>query len=313
MRIPVIDLEAASEGEALAAMDRACRDTGFFVLQGHGVAPELLAAAFKESRRFFRLSPDRKMAVWTGGKVADRGYFPMGNQSLEPGAPRDLSEYVMLGLDLPPEHPLVAAGTPMYGPNPWPDDLPGWRETMSAYHEATLALGRRMLQLVARNLGLPPDHFEPLAQTPVVSLKLAWYPERPAEAATGQHGAGKHTDWGALTFVAGDGTPGLQVCAPDGEWLDVPAVPGSYIVNVGDMLQRWTNDHYVSAPHRVFSTPGRERFSLVTFFDMDYDAPLECFPSCVSRARPARYAPMLAGEYLMHRFNESLAPAGVES
>ncbi|HKK22069.1 MAG TPA: 2-oxoglutarate and iron-dependent oxygenase domain-containing protein [Pseudohaliea sp.] len=313
MRIPIIDLETQPEAEALATMDRACRDTGFFVLKGHGVPGEVLEATLAEARRFFRLSAQGKMALWTGGDVADRGYFPMGNQSLDPGAPRDLSEYVMLGLDLPRDHPLVEAGTPMYGPNPWPDGLPGWRETMTAYHDATMALGRRMLRLVARNLGLPQDHFEPLARTPVVSLKLAWYPERPADSVAGQHGAGMHTDWGALTFVAGDGTPGLQVCTQHGEWLDVPALPGSYIVNVGDMLQRWTNDHYVSAPHRVLSEPGRERFSLVTFFDMDYHAPLECFPSCVSRERPARYAPMLAGDYLLHRFEESLAEAAPDS
>ena len=307
MQIPVIDLEKQSEAEVLAAIEGACLDTGFFVLAGHGVPTELIDAAFAEAKRFFQTSPEEKMAMWTDGKVADRGYFPIGLQSLDPGTPRDLSEFVMLGVDVPEEHPLVQAGTPMYGPNPWPSGMPGWKETMSAYHEATMDLGRRVLSMFAKNLKLDPNHFEPLAKLPIVTLKLSWYPPRPGDAVEGQHGAGAHTDWGAVTFVAGDGNPGLQVQTRDGEWLDVPAIPGTYVVNVGDMMQRWTNDRYRSNPHRVLSFPDQERFSLVTFFDMDYHANLEVFPSCTSDSEPARYEPMLAGEYLMYRYEESLS------
>lgn len=306
MRIPIIDFENHSTDQISSAIDAACRDTGFFVLLGHGIDQHLIDNTFEHAKTFFRLSNEKKMALWTDNQVDDRGYFPSGLQSLDPGKPHDLSEFVMLGLDLPNNHPMVEAKVPMHGPNPWPSDLPGWKDVMNAYHQATKDLGDRLLRIVAQNLDLPESYFEPFSQLPIVTLKLAWYPHRPADALDAQQGAGAHTDWGALSFVANQGSPGLQVLTSDREWLDVPAIENSLVVNIGDMLQRWTNDTYCSATHRVVSTSVRERFSLVTFYDMDYHAPLECISSCVTRDKPAKYSPMLAGEYLMYRYEESL-------
>jgi len=306
MCIPIIDLKDHSQQQQCELIDAACRDTGFFVLKGHDVSPALLEQTFAQSQRFFRMSATQKMGSWKAHEIDDRGYFPSGLQALDYGTPPDLSEFIMLGLEVDEEHPMVQAKTPMYGPNPWPIGLPKWRETMHQYQATTIALSKHLLRIVAMNLDLPLAYFDERATLPIASLKLAWYPPRPADAHSNQHGAGAHTDWGALTLVAGDGTPGLQVKTHEGEWLDVPTIPGSFVVNVGDMLQRWTNDIYRSGVHRVLSTPNQERFSLVLFFDMDYHASLQCIPSCASTQIPPKYEPVLAGEYLMSRYKESL-------
>lgn len=306
MRIPIIDLKNHSQQQQCALIDAACRDTGFFVLKGHEVSAALVEQTFAQSQRFFRLSATEKMASWKAHEIDDRGYFPAGLQALDYGTPPDLSEFIMLGLEVDKEHPFVQAKIPMYGPNPWPIGLEKWRETMQQYQAATIDLSKQLLRLVAMNLDLPLDYFDERATLPIASLKLAWYPPRPTNAQVNQHGVGAHTDWGALTLVAGDGTPGLQVRTSEGEWLDVPTIPDSFIVNVGDMLQRWTNDIYRSGVHRVLSTPNQERFSLVLFFDMDYHASLQCIPSCASAQTPPKYELMLAGEYLMSRYKESL-------
>jgi len=297
--IPIVSLAGDPE-EVAAAVGAACRDVGFLVVVDHGVDQAVVDDALAQSRRFFALPVERKQELADSG-IADRGWFPMGGQSLDPGSPYDLSEYVMLGRDLPPEHPEVVTGTPMYGPNPWPTGMPGWREAMETYHRAADDLCRRILGHIARSLGLPDDHFEPYAGDPISTLKLAHYAPQPADRLEGQFGVGAHTDWGAISVVHPGGVGGLQVLS-EGEWVDVPVVEGGLVVNLGDMVQRWTNDRYLSNVHRVVNPVDTERFSLVLFFDLDYHARIEVLDVCTSPDDPARYEPVVAGEWLMDRF-----------
>jgi isopenicillin N synthase-like dioxygenase len=301
--IPTVSL-AGDPDEVAAAVGGACRDVGFLVVVDHGIDQEIVDEALTQSQRFFALAPERKQELADSG-IEDRGWFPMGRQSLDPGSPYDLSEYVMLGRDLAPDHPQVRAGTPMYGPNPWPSGLPGWREAMAAYHRAADDLCRRILGYMARSLGLPDDQFESYADDPISTLKLAHYEPMPPVREAEQFGVGAHTDWGAISVVHPGGVGGLQVLS-DGTWIDVPVVDGGLVVNVGDMVQRWTNDRYLSNVHRVVNPADRERFSLVLFFDLDYHAHIEVLEVCTSPDDPARYEPVLAGEWLMERFQASL-------
>lgn len=297
--VPIISLSGGADATA-GAVGAACRDVGFFIVVDHGIDPVVVDAALEQSRRFFALPDERKRELADTG-IADRGWFPMGGQSLDPGGPYDLSEFVMLGRDLPEDHPEVRAGTPMYGPNPWPTGMPGWREAMEAYHRAADDLCRRVLRHVARSLGLPDDHFEGFAGDPISTLKLAHYVPQPADRLEGQLGVGAHTDWGAVSVVHPGGVGGLQVLSA-GEWVDVPVVEGGLVVNLGDMVQRWTNDRYLSNVHRVVNPVGVERFSLVLFFDLDYHARIEVLDVCTTADDPARYEPVVAGEWLMDRF-----------
>jgi isopenicillin N synthase-like dioxygenase len=302
--IPIISL-AGDPDEVATAIGAACREVGFLVVIDHGIDPTFVDEALAQAQRFFALPTERKQELADTG-IEDRGWFPMGGQSLDPGSPYDLSEYVMLGHDLGAEHPEVQAGTPMYGPNPWPTGLPGWRDAMEAYHWAADDLCRRILGHMARSLGLEDHHFEGYAGDPISTLKLAHYLPMPADRTAEQFGVGAHTDWGAISVVHQGGVGGLQVLS-DGTWIDVPVVEGGLVVNLGDMVQRWTNDRYLSNVHCVVNHPDRERFSLVLFFDLDYYARIEVLDVCTADDDPARYGPVVAGEWLMDRFQASLA------
>lgn len=302
--IPVVSL-AGDPAAVAAAVGAACREVGFVVVVDHGIDQAVVDEALTQSQRFFALPAERKQELADSG-IADRGWFPMGGQSLDPGSPYDLSEYVMLGRDLGPDHPEVQAGTPMYGPNPWPTGLPGWREAMTAYHQAADDLCRLILGHMAQSLDLAVEHFEEYAGDPISTLKLAHYVPMPPDRRAGQFGVGAHTDWGAISVVHQGGVGGLQVSSA-GDWIDVPVVDGGLVVNLGDMVQRWTNDRFLSNTHRVVNPVDQERFSLVLFFDLDYHARIEVLDVCTGVDDPARYEPVVAGEWLMERFEASLA------
>jgi isopenicillin N synthase-like dioxygenase len=309
--LPVIDLSALdapaepsqAQADLAQQLDAACRTHGFFYLRGHGLPPALIDAIFDVSRRFFAL-PLQTKSRWhvaqSGGLV--RGYDPIGWQGLEAGRPADLKESFYLGVDRPAGDPLVLAGTPQHGPNTWPDEalVPGFRATCEAYAAAMAQLGHRMMGLLARALGLRPNYFEPFLQDPMPVLRLLQYPPQQESQQTGQIGSGAHTDWGAITLLLQDDAGGLQIMGANGQWFDAPALPGCLVVNLGDLMQRWTHDRYRSNLHRVVHrTAGRSRQSVAYFFDIDYHAVVETLPTCrPPEGQPLRYAPITAGEHI---------------
>lgn len=275
--LPLIDvapLVAGSAGrDAVAAqIGAACRAHGFFYVTGHGVAPALVKRLEALSHRFFELPEETKMQwrMALGGR-AWRGYFPLGGE-LTSGRP-DWKEGLYLGAELPATHPLVQAKTPVHGPNLFPD-VPGFRETILDYMTAVTQLGHRLMEGIALSLGLPAGYFaERYTADPLILFRLFNYPTQPVpEGLDVQWGVGEHTDYGLLTILHQDHIGGLAVHTPGG-WIDAPPVAGSFVCNIGDMLDRMTGGLYKSTPHRVKrNTSGHDRLSFPLFFDPNFEA-----------------------------------------
>ena len=213
-----------------------------------------------------------------------------------------MKEAFNIGLDLAPDDLELMAGKPFRSLNAWPE-LSGFRKTALAYYNACAALGARLHRGFARDLGLQPDFFTDKFDRPMATLRLLHYPA--SKAVVASTGAGEHTDYGNLTLLATDDVGGLEVRTRDGHWIEAPVVPGAFIVNIGDCLMRWTNDVYVSTPHRVINRSARERYSIAFFYDPDPDAMVETIPSCVGKGEVTRYAPILAADYLKVRLDAS--------
>jgi len=278
--LPIIDVDAlvrrAPERDDVARrIGEACRAHGFFYVTGHGVDPALVAELEAQSRRFFALDEASKLRwpMSLGGR-AWRGYFPLGGE-LTSGLP-DWKEGLYLGSELPDEHPLVRAGTPLHGRNLFPD-LPGFRETLLAYMQAVTALGHRLVEGIALSLGLESDYFaRRYTADPLILFRLFNYPSRPVPTGTdARWGVGEHSDYGLLTMLLQDDVGGLQVKTPGG-WIDAPPVAGTFVCNIGDMLDRMTGGLYRSTPHRVaINRSGRDRLSFPLFFDPNFCSRVE--------------------------------------
>jgi polar amino acid transport system ATP-binding protein len=275
--LPLIDvapLVAGAPGrDAVAAqIGAACRAHGFFYVTGHGVAPALVQRLEDLSHRFFELPEETKMQwrMALGGR-AWRGFFPLGGE-LTSGRP-DWKEGLYLGTELPAMHPLVQAKTPVHGPNLFPD-VPSFRETILDYMAAVTQLGHRLMEGIALSLGLQASYFaERYTADPLILFRLFNYPTQPVpEGLDVQWGVGEHTDYGLLTILHQDNVGGLAVHTPGG-WLDAPPIAGSFVCNIGDMLDRMTGGLYKSTPHRVKrNTSGRDRLSFPLFFDPNFEA-----------------------------------------
>lgn len=303
-RIPVVDLTDADSPAARTrvaeAIRLACRDTGFLYVTGHGIDARLVDAAFAASARFFEQPESAKQALFHKNSRSLAGWEPLCAQSLDGESAPDLKESYYCSFDLPDDHPLVVAGYRSFGANQWPAALPGFRAAMLDYLAAVTALGHRMLGHFAESLGLARDHFAPMFVDASCHLRAVRYPPHPADAPPDQLGAGTHTDWGALTLLMQDGSGGLRVQTVAGEWIDATPIPGAFVVNIGDLMARWTNDVYRSSPHHVRNDrTGRPRQSLAFFFAPNPHARIECLPSCGGADRPARYAPCTASEHMM--------------
>ncbi len=308
--LPILDMSALRTGEpgaleALATeLGRAARGVGFFYLTGHGITPERLSGIFTEFARFFALDEAEKGKQSITLSPHNRGYVAMKGESLDPTKPADLKEAFNIGLDLPPDDARVVAGEPFRGVNLWPS-LPGWRDTMLGYFDAVWAVGRKLHSAIAVDLGLPPSYFEDKLDQPMATLRLLHYPPQPQTAAAGQIGAGEHTDYGDITLLLTDEVGGLEVKRRNGGWIAAPHIPGAFVCNIGDCLMRWTNDVYVSTPHRVVNRGGKERYSVAFFLDPNPDAEIACLPTCVSADRPARYPPVSGADYLRQRLDST--------
>ena len=294
--LPIIDIadlgseDRAARRRVAARIGGACREVGFFVVTGHGVSPASVAETFAVSAAFFAQPEEAKRALAIGRLGHNRGYVGTGVEALDEKAAADHKEAFNLiwtdGVDRPA--------------NVWPD-VPGFRAAVQGYFDAVLAVGRRLHSAFALDLDLAEDFFADKIDQPQATLRLLHYPLPPADAPHGQAGAGTHTDYGNVTLLATDGVAGLQVRRRDGTWLDAPALPGAFICNIGDCLMRWTNDIYVSTPHRVLA-PTAERYSIALFVDPNPEAVVEAIPSCVPEGTSPRHPPISARDYLQQRF-----------
>ena len=279
-RLPVIDLSLAGGKSTwldhlAAQLDWAAAEFGFFYVVGHGVDRRVVSAMHEAAHRFFTLPLERKLALsMERGGRAWRGYFPVGGE-LTSGRP-DLKEGLYLGEELDAQDPRVRAGLPLHGANLFPD-VPGFRDATLQYIASLTALSQRLIAALGRGLGVGDEWFRKhLTSDPTILFRLFRYPP-PGAGHIADKGVGEHTDYGLLTLLYQDDAGGLQVKYGD-EWIDVPPLPGSFVVNIGDMLERLTAGRYVSALHRVINASGRSRISMPFFFDPRFDAVLDPIP-----------------------------------
>ena len=275
---PLLDPTASAPRAATArAIERACRDSGFFYVTNHGVADAVIARLDAESRRFFALPRAAKAAIaMEHGGPAWRGWFPLEGE-LTSGRP-DQKEGLYLGSELPPDHPRVAAGWPLHGANQWPAAQPTLRPAVEAYMAATARAAQAVLEGIALALGLEAGYFAATyTAEPTILFRIFLYPANRVSDAT-PWGVGEHTDYGLLTLLAQDDCGGLQVKSPRG-WIDAPPLPGTLVCNIGDMLDRLTGGWFRSTPHRVRNSSGRDRLSFPLFLDPDFAAEIRALPA----------------------------------
>jgi isopenicillin N synthase-like dioxygenase len=280
---PLLDFEAGDAGCGAVgrAIDAACRDTGFFLVTGHGIDPTLRDELERFSRDFFALPEKTKAAIaMPRGGIAWRGWFPVGGE-LTSGRP-DRKEGVYFGTELPATDARVAAGTPLHGPNLFPAEPAGLAPVVLQWMEEVTALGQAVLSGIALGLGLERDWFaRHLTADPTVLFRIFHYPPGDEES----WGVGEHTDYGLITLLAQDHHGGLQVRS-DNNWIDVPADPYAFVVNIGDMLERMTRGGYRSNPHRVRNLSGADRLSFPLFLDPSWDATVTPLPESVFQNVP---------------------------
>lgn len=288
--LPVVDVSDLRDPGASAAscarvgrdIDTACRDTGFLLVTGHGIDRSLRDDLERLSREFFALPDATKAQIaMSRGGLAWRGWFPVGEE-LTSGQP-DRKEGVYFGTELPPTDPRVVAGTPLHGPNLFPDEPAGLRPAVLQWIDQVAALGQVLLGGIALGLGLDRDWFaRHLTADPTVLFRVFHYPPGDTES----WGVGAHTDYGLITLLAQDHHGGLQVRSRD-TWIDVPADPYVFVVNIGDMLERMTRGGYQSNPHRVRNLSGADRLSFPLFLDPSWDATVTPLPEAAFRDLPA--------------------------
>jgi len=277
--IPVVDLAGSFDDEAarIAAawqIHKACRDTGFFYVIGHGVPQPLMDAQIAWTARFFAQDEAAKDAVSVERSPHRRGWERPGRQVLDAGSAADHKESFMLARELAADHPWVRAGLPMQGPNQWPVEgsggLPGFRAQMEAYQAEMVRLGRHLMGCLALSAGLDADWFATGLIEPQCGVRLLHYPPQPVDASGNLLGAGAHTDWGSITILLQDDMPGLEVRNADGEWILATPIPGSFVINLGQMMERFTSGVYRANLHRVRNNSGdRARHSVATFFELE--------------------------------------------
>jgi len=306
--IPVIDVaplmsdDPAGLARVAAQMLQAAETVGFFYVRNHGIPEAVLEATDHAARAFFARTEDEKQQCRPIDR--HRGFLSIGQAKMHDKAKIDLKESFIWGLDIGDDDPDYLAGNRMFGPNRWPDFAPAMRPAFNAFFDAANLCGQRLLRAFAASLGIAPDYFTRAFAKPVTRGTVVYYPPQPPDAGEDQFGVAPHTDYGTITLLYQDSVGGLQVWSKQKEWVTAHPIPGTLVINVGDLLGRWTNDRFKSTPHRVVNQSGRERMSIVAFVDPDFDTPIM---PVTCNGETARYAPVTCGEYILGRFDKAFA------
>ena len=291
---PLVDIGGIRGGDrddtVASAIHRACVETGFFVVTGHGLEREI-DEVFRVARAFFARSQAEKEQI---PRIDRYGYVPHADRAIDTSRTSGHTEYLDLGL-----HDEV----------PMPS-VRGFADAVGAYQDRAIDVAGDLLAVMAESIGAGASFFRERMHDPQCRLRMLHYfaADREGDRAL-PIPTRAHTDYGAITLLATDGVPGLEVEGLDGGWAPVEAPAGSLVVNLGDMLARWSNDRYRSTPHRVVGPVGRERFSIPLFVNPDPSTVVECIPACVSEDRPQRYGPVTAGDFLAGRIDGTIDPA----
>ncbi|MEI9990068.1 MAG: 2OG-Fe(II) oxygenase family protein [Rhizomicrobium sp.] len=315
MQIPVIDIAPFSSGAGPASVaaqwDAAMRGMGFALIGGHGIDKELIDGIYDHARAFFARPLAEKAKLTFPDKGRGQGYLPLRSEVVgggrDPDARPDLCESLTFANPrfdrAAPDNALDAR---LYRANLWPHVMPGFRETVEAYIAAGRDLALTLMRLSAVALGLPEDYFAPFFDHMELNLRCVLYPDQPEAPDAHELRYGPHTDFSGFTILRQDAAPGGLQVKSGADWIDVPAVPGTLVINAGDLIQRWTNDRWVSNVHRVVNPPrdrtsGTRRLSIVLFTGPNSDAEIACLPGC----GPAHYPPILAGLHSEERMRQT--------
>jgi isopenicillin N synthase-like dioxygenase len=311
--LPIVDVGAlwrdARDGELAklgAAVYGACRATGFFYIANHGVDRDLIDGAFEANRRFHALPLQEKLKIklnrWHRGYQTFAGSTLVSSARFAPARHPNQLESFFVRHEVDPADPSYRV-RPLQGPNQWPDDS-AFRDTVSRYDSAMRDTGLRLLTIFSTAIGERPDFFATRFSPPTTALRLIHYPPAPVDRPDDLYGSHPHTDYGFLTILAQDDVGGLEVRRPDGSWMPVPFVPDTFIVNIGDILARWTNDSFNSTPHRVINpSPDRDRYSIGYFFDPSLDTEIRTLAHFEEAAGNGKYAPVRYADYFSGRLD----------
>lgn len=312
--IPVIDIAALRAGKADAVHDvaqqmlAAAQDLGFFYITGHGVPQQILDEAEAQARAFFRQPLDDKLSVAINRR--HRGFLRIGEATMQGAKLPDLKESYVWGLEIDPHDPGIASDNPFLGENNWPASRPAMRAALTTYFTSVSEVGKDLLRAFAVSMGLAPEAFVTGFERPISRGSAIFYPPQSPTASQAQndeqYGVSPHTDFGCITLLYQDPIGGLEVQALDGTWIVAEPIADTFVVNIGDLMARWTNDRFTSTPHRVRNRSNRERLSMAVFVDPDFETVVD--PAVVCRAGEApKYPPVRCGDYILGRYADSFA------
>ena len=293
--IPRLDAAqlAAGDAEALRVLGRAATEIGFFTVHNTAISTARMQEVLEMYRAFFRLPEAEKERVDMARTGANRGWGASGSEQVDPDANPDYKQFFDSGFALPPDDPRTRQ--PVYAPNHWPERPEGFRAEIEAYYSAACAVAMQLLRAIARAVDAPSHYFDGAFEAPMALLRGNFYPERPAWATERDFGIATHTDYGCLTLLATDGSPGLEVRKRGGGWIPVSAPPGEFVINFGEMMEMWTARRVRATPHRVIGTDD-ERISVPLFFNPSYE----------TNVAPMGSGEVIrAGDHLMKRFSET--------
>jgi isopenicillin N synthase-like dioxygenase len=304
--IPIIDLGPYLKGEP-GALDRAAKElrfalteVGFYFLINHGVPREQIASVFEQVKRFHAQPMEKKLALKLNHH--NTGYLPMRGNTLrtstvQAGTKPNLNEAFFIKKELPADHPDVLADRRFRGANRWPEGLPGFKEVIAGYADTMERLVQKLVRIYARALELPATYFDEPFREPQFSLRMTHYPHQDGPVSD-EFGLAPHTDTSFLTLLAPNDVPGLSIRTQSGGWIQAPAIPDAYVVNGGQMLQRWTNDLFLATPHRAINQSGGERYAIPFFCDSNIDWPVAAVPTTVGPDKPPKYPTTYYTDYM---------------
>jgi isopenicillin N synthase-like dioxygenase len=308
--IPVIDIAPLlNDGDVRLVAQQihdAATQTGFFYIKGHGIDQKLIEQAFSVSKEFFALPQDQKQSIAVD--TSQRGWMATGMSKLQGAKTHDLKEVFFWGTEVPKDHPDLLAKKAMIAQNRWPQEtFPKLKQDLTPYYDQLCGVATKVLSAIAVSLDQDAHFFETRYQNPLARGQLVYYPQSTdTDEEVERFGVAPHTDFGVLTFLLQDNNGGLQVKLKSGDWIEAPPIENTLVCNIGDLLQRWSNDRFTSTVHRVINRSGNSRYSIPIFFDPHTDTIVDPCDLGVTQAQ-SKYRPITTGDYIVGRNSKSFS------
>ncbi|KAF5675297.1 cytochrome P450 monooxygenase [Fusarium denticulatum] len=321
LEIPIIDFsgfyseDPAEKKKVVDQVRESCLYNGFFQILGHSVPVDKQTKALQCAKKLFNLPLEEKEKVSKNNNTWNRGYEMLRSQILEEGTQPELKEGFYIGDEIPKSHPYFVNKKLNSGPNQWPealgDDLEDFKYQTMDYYKSTLRLASDLMRVLALSLDLKEDYFSTFLDGAVATMRLLHYPSQPKDADEKlTRGIGAHTDFGAITMLLQDDVDGLQVWdQKNNTWIDVQPTKGAFVVNLGNLMARWTNEKYKSNVHRVINKTGKERYSIPVFVSGNPDYVVDCIPTCKAPGEEAKFKPATVEEVVSASYAESYGRA----